>query len=458
MSEETPKPHPLSDSNAEKALLGSILLTPTSLLEVVERIKPEHFVDKKHRLIWEGIFKLYNENIEIDPLSLQTKMKTERTFGLIGKDYLNELVNLVPTSTHIKSYAEMVVSLAMRRQILGLCEELKKKTGDKRTTVKSLVEFVEEKIMALADLRIGNATIALEAIAKELYAKIEDRDGLRGIESGFTLLDKWCQGWRPSDYIIIGARPGVGKTGFVLNLAANAAKSGKNVLIYSLEMSNEQLVDRIAGSETRFSIWQIRGGNIAKDKIEEFKTKAAEMMKLPIFLNDTSDFSISEIKADAKKMMAKIQVDMIIVDYLQLIRQPPTGSRYENTTTISRALKVLAGELNIPVIVASQLNRVENEYNPKISELRDSGAIEQDADAIILMSPLKPKKGQQTRMSTQIVNLNVAKQRHGQSMVNIKFVVESGIQRYSVLVCDVCEGNHPTENCNVVPESTTESP
>lgn len=385
---------PPHDLDAEKALLGAIMVRPDSLFEVADVISVESYYAEKHRLIFRVMLDLSNQNEPIDLLTVSSKLKENKKLDSVGgASYLAELANSVPSIANVKHYAEIVQKKGALRSLISVAEDLSEmgyqehedidvtfdKVGKRFT---DLTNFAKRKFVSLKD-SVVEAWERLDRLHKS-------KDEIRGVSSGFKDIDNKLAGFQKSDLIIIAARPSMGKTSFALDIARHTAlKHNTAVGIFSLEMSSQQLVDRMLAAESRVDSWKLRTGRISSD--EEFtliRDAMDRLSKAPIFIDDNPSNTIMQIKSSARKMMSERNLDLIIIDYLQLmVPRRANTSLVEQVTEISRALKGLARELDIPVIALSQLSRaVETRGGkPKLSDLRDSGSIEQDADVVMFI-------------------------------------------------------------------------
>lgn len=386
---------PPQNLDAEKAVLGSVMLRPGALFEVSDILSAESFYAEKHKIIYNTMVELSLKNEPIDFLSLSTRLKEKKLLDSIGgSSYLTELANLVPSSSNIKHYAQSVQKKYILRSLIEAADhisELGMKDGE--DDIEEVLDQAEKRILGVSSPKTQNF-VAIKDILPEIFEQInnlhESKDNLRGVPSGFPALDQKLSGFQKSDLIILAARPSVGKTTLALDIARLAAtKHGIPVGIFSLEMSTNQLISRMFSAESRVDAWKLRTGKNLLDKEFSLLSDALDRLaKAPIFINDQSDNSIVKIRSMARRMKSEHHVQLIIIDYLQLMT---TSKNYESAvrevTEISRSLKGLARELNVPVLALSQLSRaVESRGGrPRLSDLRDSGSIEQDADVVMFI-------------------------------------------------------------------------
>ncbi len=387
---------PPQNLDAEKAVLGSIMLRPGSLHEISDIITAESFYSEKHRTIFKAMIDLSMKGEPIDLLSLSGKLKEKKHIDIVGgMSYLTELANIVPSSTNIKHYATITQKKYILRCLIEAADhisELGMKDGE--DDIEEVLEQAEKRILGIAS-PMTQTYVSIKDALPEVYEQIEklheSKENLRGVPTGFAALDEKLSGLQKSDLIILAARPSVGKTTLALDIARLAAtKHGTPVGIFSLEMSTNQLISRMFSAESRVDAWKLRTGKNLKDSEFELLSGALDRLsRAPIFINDQPGSSIVKIRAAARRMKSEHKIELIIIDYLQLMS---TSKKYDSVvnevTEISRSLKSLARELNVPVLALSQLSRaVENREGgrPKLSDLRDSGSIEQDADVVMFI-------------------------------------------------------------------------
>ena len=435
------------DINAEAALLGAILLSPIAISEIDDFIKELDFFDKRHQLIYQSALEVYQKGQEIDILTVGSQLKINKCFKSIGgNEYLNQLINTVPTAAHIKTYAQIIVTKARRRSLIEASRSLNELANNEKKDLNQIIEEAEISLFNVSNQHVEQNLIRLEEILeitlKELEEMKDNKEDLRGLSSGFSNLDTWLAGFQKSDLIIIAGRPGMGKTGFALNLAYNMShnpqiKKQNTVLYFSLEMSKDQLVDRILSMHTGIDNWNLRTRNLKEDDFVKIKQAQKDLSSAELYIDDSPGLNISEIRTKARRLNHQHKLDIIVVDYLQLMRglNPSfSDNRVAEITEISRGLKLLAKELNIPIIALSQLSRqTETRENkqPNLADLRDSGAIEQDADIVAFLyreeyynPDLEEKKG--------LLEFQIKKHRNGPTGV-VKFYFNKEIQRYLVL-------------------------
>ena len=413
---------PPQNLDAEKAVLGSLLLRKDSLAEIEDIINGDSFYAEKHKKIFDTMLELFLKNEPIDMLSLSTKLNEKKLLESIGGNkYLAELVNTVPSSSNIKYYANIVAKKYVLRSLIEAADhisELAFEDGDSH--MDDVLDLAEKKIFSVVSSPKNQKFTSLKEalpLAYERLEKLHENKGLlRGIPTGFTELDSMLSGLQPSDLIILAARPSVGKTTLALDMARmSATVHNKSVLIFSLEMSSQQLVDRMLSAESRVNAWNLRTGRLNGDKdFSQLRDSLDKLSKAKIYIDDQPGNSIVRMKATARRIKAEKGLDLIMVDYLQLMTTTKNyDSMVNQVTEISRSLKALAKELDVPVLALSQLSRaVESRGGkPRLSDLRDSGSIEQDADVVMFIH--REDKGKDESEQTNIAEILIEKHRNG---------------------------------------------
>lgn len=388
---------PPQNVDAEASLLGSILLDSDALVRIADTIKMDDFYDERHGLIFEAIMKLYEHRKPIDVLTLSNALSDAGNLEVIGgSSYLTELTNMVPTAAHAKHYADIIAQKAIRRRLIRASEEIAVLGFDEEDgTVQEVLEQAEQKLFNVSQRHVKQDLVSIENILAESFDRLDelhkDNSKIRGVPTGFKDLDNTIAGFQKSDLIILAARPAMGKTTFVMNLAHNIALQAKqSVLFFSLEMSKEQLVDRLLAAEAKVDAWNIRTGNLSDADFEKLGQAMGALSEAPIYIDDTPGISVLEMRTKARREQHQRPLGLIIVDYLQLMTGSSKNSdnRVQEISEISRGLKAIARELSVPVIALSQLSRsVENRSPqiPQLADLRESGSIEQDADLVMFL-------------------------------------------------------------------------
>ena len=414
---------PPQNLDAEKSLIGAILIDEEALADASEIVKPNDFYDKNHGLIFAGMMRLFEKHKPIDLLTLTDELKRKDELELIGGSaYLTELTNYVPTAAHAAAYAEMVAQTAVRRRLIKASSGITELGYDESTTTQELLEKAEAELFSVSDQSLKQDLVSLESILTDSFDRIEElhrnKGSLRGMRTGYRDLDTMTAGLQKSDLIILAARPAMGKTTLVTNLAYNVATIEKKpVLFFSLEMSKEQLTDRMLADAAGVDSWNIRTGNLSGDDFEKLSEAMGEMAEAPIYIDDTPGLSVLEMRTKARRIAHENQLGLIIVDYLQLMQANGNhnGNRVQEVSEISRGLKLIARELNVPLIALSQLSRsVESRTPPipQLADLRESGSIEQDADIVSFI--YRPGYYEPDNPEVQnITDLIIAKHRNG---------------------------------------------
>ncbi len=385
-------PHNLE---AEQALIGSMFLSREATESALSLVRPEDFYRPAHNRIYAAIEHLYNANVPIDHLSVADRLESMGVLDQVGgKTYLLDVTGIVPTAANAQRYAEIVQRTAMLRALIGAATKIVSMGYEAPDDLQQVVEESEKLIFDVTNKRISSnfrpINELLGASFKQLEELFENQEHITGVPTGFEDLDRLLAGLHKGDLIILAARPAVGKTALALNMAVNAAKAGTTVAVFSLEMAAEQLIQRILCSEARINSQDVRTGYVKDPDWGKIHRTMGQLAELDFFVDDTPSISILEIKAKARRLMRDRPKGLIIVDYLQLMQ--PQGRRSENRQTeiaeISRGLKILAKELSVPVVALSQLSRAVEQRagkRPQLSDLRESGAIEQDADVVMFI-------------------------------------------------------------------------
>ena len=413
---------PPQNLDAEMSLLGAILIDEETLADISDKLRPNDFYDKRHVLIFDAMMRLYERHRPVDLLTLSDELTKKAELELVGGSaYLTELTNYVPTAAHAATYAEIIAQKAVRRRLIKASADIAELGYDEDQEISELLSAAESELFSVSDTNTKQDLVSLEQILTESFDRMEElhRGGgkLRGIPTGWRDLDNMTAGLQQSDLIILAARPAMGKTTLVTNLAYNVAtKAKKSVLFFSLEMSKEQLVDRMLADASGVDAWNIRTGNLSDDDFEKLSHAMGEMAEAPIFIDDTPGVTVLEMRTKARREAHNNPLGLIIIDYLQLMQGSgrSDGNRVQEVSEISRGLKLIARELNVPVIALSQLSRTVETRSPQIpqlSDLRESGSIEQDADIVAFIYREAYYNPETERQN--ITDLIIAKHRNG---------------------------------------------
>ena len=405
---------------AEQAVLGAIIVDSKVIDEVGGIVLPEHFYHKQNAAIYKEMVLMFNAGNPVDFVTVLDAVKNAAVFESDddAKVYLYNITETVPTITNASSYAKIVYEKYLMRSLINACREIIDNSADGQDSAATLLNFAEQKIYEIRAGRDNSEMWQLDSVLLDVIDHLNklsgpDRDKYKGLETGFSLLDKVLTGLNKSDLIILAARPGVGKTSFALNVATNIArKTDSAVAFFSLEMTKQQLAQRILSSVSGVESGAFRTGNIQPEQWTNIAEATSSLTKVGIFIDDTSMIAVQEMKAKARRVK---NLGLIVVDYLQLMGGNSRDSRVNEISDITRAFKVMAKELNVPVILLSQLSR-DNEKqarSPRLSDLRDSGSIEQDADIVMFLH--RETTAPEEELENTEVQLIVAKNRHGET-------------------------------------------
>ena len=413
---------PPHNIDAEQSILGGVLINNDAMNQIMDILSADCFYRESHMHLFQGMVALYNNNEPIDLITLSQHLTEKNLLEKAGGvEYVTSLADAVSTSAGIVYHAEIVRNLYVRRKLLTQCSIISESCLQNWQDTDDLLELAEQSIFDIAEEKIGEGFTPLENIIKESFKKLEsvaELDGfITGVPTDFREFDRYTAGLQPSDLIIIAGRPSMGKTALALNIGYNAAKkTRKGVAIFSLEMSKMQLGMRLLGFEAQINATRLRTGTLRDREWTNLTHAANQLAELPIYIDDTSSLSILEMKARCRRLLKKIDLALVVIDYLQLVQgRQSAESRQVEISEISRSLKALAKDLNVPVLALSQLNRkVEDRPNkrPQLADLRESGAIEQDADVIAFIyrdEMYHPT----TDENRNVAEINLAKQRNG---------------------------------------------
>lgn len=386
---------PPHNIEAEASLLGALLLDADAIVKVADIVHVEDFYDERHARIYEAVRALYDKHSPIDVLTLADQLKGAGFLDMVGgPSYLTELTNFVPTAAHSEQYATIIAEKAMRRRLIKASQTIVGLGHDEGKSMQDLIEEAETRLFEVSQRHIKQDITSLETILSESFDRLDalhkDKGKIRGVPTGYKDLDGKLAGFQKSDLIVLAARPSMGKTALALNFAHNVAvKAGLPVLVFSLEMSKEQLVDRLLAMESGVDAWALRTGNLTDDDFEKIGHAMGTLSEAQIFIDDSPSITVSDLRTKARREAHQRELGLVIVDYLQLMsggsRFGGDANRVQEMSEISRGLKGVARELNVPMLALSQLNRSVESRSPQIpqlSDLRESGSIEQDADVV----------------------------------------------------------------------------
>lgn len=417
MADNDNKPLKLQPQNieAEKAVIGSVLLDKDAIIKVAEFLEPSHFYDEKHRIIYETITQLFEDREPIDIVTVPDRLKKKGELKKIGGvAYITELLNQTPSASNIESYGRLIRDAFIRRKLIQVAGELGELGFNEGEPVDNVLDAAEQKLFAIADTNIRGEFVSLRKALEENFDMLDElyrnKGQMRGVPTGFKTLDGKLNGFRPSNLIILAARPSVGKSALLLNVAQYAAVHHKTpIAIFSLEMSVDELVTRMVAAQSNIDSFKITTGQLSDDELAAYGEAQGVLGDAPIFIDDTPSITIMELRTKARRLHVEHGIQMIIVDYLQLMRGRNIDNRVLEVSEISWGLKALARELKIPVIAAAQLSRAVEQRGtkvPQLSDLRESGSIEQDADVVMFL--YRPDEENRNE-----VNLAIAKHRNG---------------------------------------------
>ncbi len=423
---------PPQNLDAEMALLGSIMLRPEALLDVTDVVTLDSFYSDKHRIIFDCMVELSSKHEPIDLLTVSSRLKERVWLDQIGGNtYLTELVNVVPSSGNIAYYATVVQKKHMMRRLIDAADHVSQIGYDENQELEEMLDSAEKKLFEVTNFNSTRKFVHLKEELAEAWERLDrlhtEGSGMRGVPTGFTELDNKISGLQKSDLIILAARPSMGKTALALDIARQTAiNHNTSVGIFSLEMSSQQLVDRMLAAQANVDAWKMRTGKLSRqDDFESIREALDKLNKAPIFIDDQPGNNIIKMRSIARRLKAEHGLGLIIVDYLQLM--VPTGSKgsdnlVQQTTEISHSLKNLARELDVPVLALSQLSRAVEQRGgrPRLSDLRDSGSIEQDADLVCFIH--REDKYKEESEKTNIAEILIEKHRNGETgRVNLFF-------------------------------------
>jgi replicative DNA helicase len=386
----------------EEAVLGALMLEKDAVITVLDILRPESFYKEAHQKIFHAISQLSGNLQPIDMLTVTEQLRKNKELEEVGGPYyIAQLTNKVASAAHVEVHSRIIAQKYIQRELIRVSTDIQNRSFDEAVDVDDLLDFSEAALFEIAQGNVKKESMSMNVLVREATRQMEDAakkpDGLVGVPSGFTQLDRITNGWQPSDLIIIAARPSMGKTAFILSMTRNmSVDHQRGVAIFSLEMSSLQLANRMISSETELGSEKIRTGKLSPEEWQQFESRIGKLSDAPVYIDDTPSISVFELRAKCRRLKTQYDIQMVIIDYLQLMSGTPEtrGNREQEVSTISRSLKALAKELNIPVIALSQLNRsVEmrtGNKRPQLSDLRESGAIEQDADVVLFIH--RPEK------------------------------------------------------------------
>ncbi|MBM3451805.1 MAG: replicative DNA helicase [Bacteroidetes bacterium] len=425
----------------EQIVLGAMMLEKNAISKAGDSLKANSFYDPKHQYIYAAIRELFANTSPIDLITVTTLLKKRGELEAAGgAAYLSQLTSRVVSSAHIEFHAKVIAEKHIKRELIRMSSDVIRDSYDETKDVFDVLGSAEGELFQIAQDNMGKQVQKMQSVVREAIEEIEkaaqNTDGISGVPTGFFALDRITSGWQRSDMIVLAARPGMGKTAFVLSMARNCAVDyGKPVAFFSLEMSSVQLVKRLIASESRINADKLRKGNLREDEFQQLHTRITKLAAAPIFIDDTAGLSVFDLRAKCRRLKMEQKIELIVIDYLQLMTAKEGkggGNREQEISTISRSIKEIAKELNVPIVALSQLSRsVEQrggDKRPVLSDLRESGAIEQDADIVgFIYRPdyygfIEDEEGNPNNGIGEII---IAKHRNGATnSVRLRFVQE----------------------------------
>ncbi len=406
---------------AEEAVVGSVLINPEAFYDVADFLRPEDFYLHRLRFVWDAFIRLNEQRIPIDLLTVQEDLETHGQLAEIGGPaFLTTLVNNVPTSIHAEAYGHIIEESAVRRRLLEAANQIAKTAYKEDLSLEAAIDESEKAVFGVSENRASGDLESIRSVISEYYDQVEERsrrsDEILGVPTGFIDLDRLLGGLQPSDLLIIAGRPGQGKTSFLMSLAKNAAQMHKKkVAIFSLEMSKQQLVQRLISQETGINSQRMRTGKLEENEWSLFAHAVEVLGNTQIFLDDTPAITPTQLRAKCRRLHMEYELDLVVVDYLQLMQgESRNENRVQEVSYISRMLKVLARELNVPVLAAAQLSRAVEQRadkRPVLSDLRESGSLEQDSD--IVMFIYRPELYEEDSLKKNVAEIMISKHRNG---------------------------------------------
>ncbi len=406
---------PPHSPEAEESVLGAMIIDKDAIVAIADFLRAEDFYDKRHEEIFTTCLELYEERTPIDVLTVSERLKKRKSLKDIGGvSYLVEIANKVPTAAHVEHYGKIVKDAATKRSLMKAASRLVELSLDEGLGADDLLDKAEAEVFSLTQKHLEKGFTPVRSALAESFDRLDElhkqSEGLRGVPTGFKDIDDTLAGLQKSNLVILAARPGVGKTTLALNIAQNlAVKHKRPVGFFSLEMSKEELVDRLLVGQADIDAWRLKTGKLTEDDFTKLSNAMGELAEAPIFIDDTPGASVLEMRTKARRLQVESGVDLLVVDYLQLAQSRRLENRVQEVSEISQGLKNLARELKVPVIAVSQLSRAveqRGEKKPQLADLRESGSIEQDADVVMFL-------WRESDDNLENINLDVAKHRNG---------------------------------------------
>jgi len=405
---------PPNSEEAELCVLGSILIDNDAVLGVSEFLRPEHFYNSNHGKIYQAMMDLYEDRMPIDMVTVSEKLKEEKILKKIGgKAFLARLAGEVPTAANVESYGRIIKALSAKRELISAAGRISEKAFDSTLPSDELLDLAEQEIFALSQRHLKSVPSSLKEVLTASFDRLDELQkmgtGLRGVPSGFKGLDNVLAGMQDSNLIILAARPGVGKTAFALNIARYVSVEKKlPVCVFSLEMSKEELVDRLLVRQGMIDAWKLKTGQLSSGDFDSLSEAMGVLAEAPLYIDDTPGLTVTELRTKARRLQVDKGIKFIVVDYLQLMHGSTRDNRVQEVSEISQGLKNLARELKVPVLALAQLSRAMEARGgkPRLSDLRESGSIEQDADVVMFVY----REDEEVR---EMVTCSIEKHRNG---------------------------------------------
>ncbi len=412
---------PPQNNEAEAALLGGLMMDKDAWYKVADLLSDDDFYEPKHQVIYSAIVELFSKNAAIDVLTVSNLLEEKKSLERAGgASYLTALVAGVPSSANVVHYAEIVRKKGTLRKLITASGEITNLAFKEEGQVEDILDNAEQKLFSVSQKHLKKQFISISSVLHATFERIDelhrDKGKLRGLSTGFADLDSLLGGLQKSDLVILAARPSMGKTSLALDIMRHVGVNlKKSVGIFSLEMSKDQLVDRLLSAQSDVNLWKIRTGHLNDSDFEKIGEAMGQLSEAPVFIDDAAGSNIMEIRTKARRLQAETDLALIVVDYLQLMEGRNQENRVQEVSEISRALKILARELNVPVLALSQLSRnVENRPDkvPQLADLRESGSIEQDADVVMFIYREDMYKGKDSRRPN-VAEIHIKKHRNG---------------------------------------------
>jgi replicative DNA helicase len=417
---------PPQNLEAEQSVLGSLMLDRDAIIKIADILSAEDFYEEKHRIIYLAILKLYDERSSIDILTISNKLDEGSSLEKVGgMGYLTTLVNSVPSAANVVHYAQIVRRKGTLRRLISQATEIVSLGYQEDNDIENILDQAEQKLFSVSQKSLKQNFVSINEILHETFDRLDElhreKGKMRGVPTGFKDLDSKLGGLQASDLIILAARPSMGKTSLALDIVRHIAmEEKKSVGIFSLEMSKDQLVDRLLAAEADVDLWKMRTGRLSDvgpgNDFERIGHALGKLSEAPIFIDDSGAMNIMELRTKARRLQAEHDLDLIVIDYLQLMQGRTTENRTQEVSEISRSLKILAKELNVPVLALSQLSRAVEQRGgdkkPQLSDLRESGSIEQDADVVMFIYREQMYSGSESK-KPNIAEILIRKHRNG---------------------------------------------